>query len=216
MGVEGPKIAQASLAAPIPPAKPTASSARRPRTRQSRRGRRGGRRRSPAVTRKGWMIQIGATDDAAKASALLARARERDPKALAAASPSPKKCRKATPHSIAPGSPASIRLPPSMPAAPSNATDFPALPPTTDAGTFALGPPFSARSASALSLHQNILGLIDPRGKSGRAAMIWVKLLHQRSVGSNDLGRARAFRQPQNFVGFPVRHRAAGRRSPRR
>ena len=44
--------------------------------------------------------------------------------------------------------------------------------------------------------------------------MIWVKLLHQRSVGSDDLGRARAFRQPQNFVGFPARHRAAGAGAP--
>ena len=135
---KGQKIAQASLAAPIPPAKPNARRrARRLRTRLSRRGRPPeADDGDPAVTRKGWIIQIGATDDAAKASALLAKARERDPKALAAAKPSPKKCRKATTHSIAPGSPASIRLPPSLPAAPSNATDSPASPPTTDAGTF--------------------------------------------------------------------------------
>ena len=40
------------------------------------------------------MIQIGATDDAAKASALLARARERDPKAVAAAKPVTQKVQK--------------------------------------------------------------------------------------------------------------------------
>jgi D-alanyl-D-alanine carboxypeptidase len=43
---------------------------------------------------RGWMIQIGATDDAAKASALLARARERNPSALAAATPLTEKVRK--------------------------------------------------------------------------------------------------------------------------
>ena len=40
------------------------------------------------------MIQIGATDNAAKASALLIRARERDPKALAAAKPITEKVQK--------------------------------------------------------------------------------------------------------------------------
>ena len=30
-----------------------------------------------------------------------------------------------------------------------------------------------------MSAQQNILGLIDPRGQSGRAAMVWMKLLHQ-------------------------------------
>ena len=47
-----------------------------------------------------------------------------------------------------------------------------------------------------MSLHQNILGLIDPRGKRGRAAMIWMKLLHQRAMGADDLRRARAFGSP--------------------
>jgi len=43
---------------------------------------------------KGWIIQIGATDDAAKATALLARARERNPAALGAAKPVTEKVRK--------------------------------------------------------------------------------------------------------------------------
>ena len=43
---------------------------------------------------KGWMIQIGATDDAAKASALLARARERNRAALGSATPVTEKVRK--------------------------------------------------------------------------------------------------------------------------
>ncbi len=44
-----------------------------------------------------------------------------------------------------------------------------------------------------MTLHQNILGLIDPRGKRGRAAMISMKLLHQGSVGSDYVRRGRAF-----------------------
>ena len=43
---------------------------------------------------KGWMIQIGATDDAAKATALLDRARERNRSILAAAKPVTEKVRK--------------------------------------------------------------------------------------------------------------------------
>lgn len=42
----------------------------------------------------GWMIQIGAPDDPAKANALLIRARERNPSALAAAKPLTEKVRK--------------------------------------------------------------------------------------------------------------------------
>ncbi len=43
---------------------------------------------------KGWIIQVGATDDAAKASALLDRARERDRAILASAKPVTEKVRK--------------------------------------------------------------------------------------------------------------------------
>ena len=60
----------------------------------------------------------------------------------------------------------------------------------------------------ALTLHQNILGLIDPRGKRGRAAMIWMKLFHERPVGADYLGRARAFGETQDFERFASRHRA--------
>ena len=66
----------------------------------------------------------------------------------------------------------------------------------------------------AVSLHQNILGLIDPRGKRGRAAMIWMKLLHQGSVSADDFRGARAFRQAQDFVRLSARHRAAGPGAP--
>ena len=61
----------------------------------------------------------------------------------------------------------------------------------------------------ALTLHQNILGLIDPRGKRGRAAMIWMKLLHQSPVGPDYVRRARAFGETQNFKRLPARHRPA-------
>ena len=64
-----------------------------------------------------------------------------------------------------------------------------------------------------MSLHQNILGLIDPRGKRGRAAMIWMKLLHQGSVSADDFRRARAFGKTKNFV---APRGATSRRRPRR
>ena len=48
---------------------------------------------APSVA-KGWKIQIGATDDAAKASALLDKARQRDRSVLAAAKPVTEKVRK--------------------------------------------------------------------------------------------------------------------------
>ncbi|MGA7195542.1 serine hydrolase [Roseiarcus sp.] len=92
---KGQKIAQASLAAPIPPAKPNGVVGKAPAdTTIAARSPKEADDGDPAVTRKGWMIQIGATDDAAKASALLARARERDPKALAAAKPITEKVQK--------------------------------------------------------------------------------------------------------------------------
>ena len=59
----------------------------------------------------------------------------------------------------------------------------------------------------ALTLHQNILGLIDPRGKRGRAAMIWMKLLHQSPVGPNYIRRGRAFGETEDFERLPARHR---------
>lgn len=61
---------------------------------------------------------------------------------------------------------------------------------------------------------QNILGLIDPRSESGRAAMIWVKLLHQRSVRADDFLGARALRQAQYFIRLVARHRAAAASPP--
>ena len=48
-----------------------------------------------------------------------------------------------------------------------------------------------------MSVQQNILGLIDPRGQSGRAAMIWMKLLHQGSVGADDFLRPAPFGRPR-------------------
>jgi D-alanyl-D-alanine carboxypeptidase len=47
-----------------------------------------------AANRKGWMIQIGATDDAAKASALLDKARQRTRSLLASAKPVTEKVRR--------------------------------------------------------------------------------------------------------------------------
>ena len=58
-----------------------------------------------------------------------------------------------------------------------------------------------------MTLHQNILGLIDPRGKRGRAAMIWMKFLHQGSVGADYVRRGRAFGEAEDFERLPARHR---------
>ncbi|HME85786.1 MAG TPA: serine hydrolase [Roseiarcus sp.] len=94
------RIAQASLGAPIPPAKPkTAENAARVGDKAPAETTIAARTSAEAddqdaVTHRGWMIQIGATDDPAKASALLARARERDPKPLAAAKPITEKVQK--------------------------------------------------------------------------------------------------------------------------
>ncbi len=48
----------------------------------------------PAVARSGWMIQIGATDDADKAHALLARAKSEGPRSLSRATPFTEKFQK--------------------------------------------------------------------------------------------------------------------------
>jgi D-alanyl-D-alanine carboxypeptidase len=48
----------------------------------------------PALARNGWMIQIGATDDASKASELLARAMAHGPESLSSAKPFTEKVRK--------------------------------------------------------------------------------------------------------------------------
>src|SRR4051794_16527116 len=63
--------------------------------------------------------------------------------------------------------------------------------------------------AYPMSVQQNILGLIDPRGQSGRAAVIWMKLLHQASVRGDDLLAARALRQAQDFVRLIAGQRTA-------
>ena len=37
-----------------------------------------------------------------------------------------------------------------------------------------------------MAAQQNILGLIDPRGQTGRAAMVWMELLHQSPMRRED------------------------------
>ena len=101
-GAEPVSKVPASVEARIPPAKPkpaeagarldakapaeTTIAARAPAKTDDGEG--------DASARKGWIIQIGATDDAAKANALLTRARQRDLSALAAAKPVTEKVRK--------------------------------------------------------------------------------------------------------------------------
>ena len=147
-----------------------------------------------------WMIQIGATDDARQGDRSSRPGARAEPAARSRRpSRSRRKCARATaqvlPRAIrrARTGVGRIRLP--LPQAQRiclfrrpRLTKAPSSP----------GPP-SSRSPLALSLHQDILGLIDPRGKRGRAAMIWMKLLHQRSVGANDFLRARALLQAQDL-----------------
>ena len=59
-----------------------------------------------------------------------------------------------------------------------------------------------------MSVQKNILGLINPRSQSGGAAMVWMKLLHQDTMGADDFLGARAFRQAQDFIRLVAGHRA--------
>ena len=56
---------------------------------------------------------------------------------------------------------------------------------------------------------QDVLGLVDPRGESGRTAVVWMKLLHERTVRPHDFFGARALRQAQDLVRLVAGHRAA-------
>ncbi len=67
-----------------------------------------------------------------------------------------------------------------------------------------------------MSVQQNILGLIDPRGESGRAAMIWMKLLHQSAMRGDDFLAARALRQAQDFIRLIARTSRRRANSPPR
>lgn len=79
-------------APPTPPMKPRLADAAA--SEPARAPRAGAEDESSRPRGKGWIIQIGATDDAAKATALLARARERNRAALGAAKPLTEKVRK--------------------------------------------------------------------------------------------------------------------------
>ena len=70
----------------------TAAEFGRGRARSTRASQQDGDNDSPAT--RGWMIQIGAPDNPAKANALLTRARERNPSTLASAKPLTEKVRK--------------------------------------------------------------------------------------------------------------------------
>ena len=59
---------------------------------------------------------------------------------------------------------------------------------------------------------QDVLGFVDLRRQSGRPAMVWMKLLHQRPVGANDFLGARALRQAQDLIRLVARHRPAASR----
>ena len=63
------------------------------------------------------------------------------------------------------------------------------------------------RTGSLSPAQKNILGLIDPRREIGRPAKVWMKLLHQVTMRPRDIGGASALFQPENFIGFILRHR---------
>ena len=100
--VKGPEAVEASQAAeaPTPPAKPkklelAAQNDAKP-AETTIAARSAGKAEDPPETPagKGWIIQIGATDDASKANALLSKARARSLDALAAARPVTEKVQK--------------------------------------------------------------------------------------------------------------------------
>ena len=100
--VKGPEAVKGSKAvvAPTPPAKPKAleaaarSDSMPAQTTAASRSLDKAEEASAAPTAKGWMIQIGATDDASKASALLSKARAQSIGSLAAAKPVTEKVQK--------------------------------------------------------------------------------------------------------------------------
>jgi hypothetical protein len=62
-------------------------------------------------------------------------------------------------------------------------------------------------NGSLTSAQQDILGLVDPRREVGRPSKVWMKFLHQITMGSRDFGGASAFFQPENFIGFILGNR---------
>lgn len=66
--------------------------------------------------------------------------------------------------------------------------------------------------------HEDFLGFVHARREIGSSAKVWMKLFHQLPMRPRDVGGARAFFQPENFIGFIFRHRggaAAARRIAR-
>jgi D-alanyl-D-alanine carboxypeptidase len=84
----------AASALTMPPGRPQSADVERNLTRAEPQASEQGEESDGAVARGGWMIQIGAPDDLAKANALLIRARERNPSTLASAKPLTEKVRK--------------------------------------------------------------------------------------------------------------------------
>ncbi len=68
---------------------------------------------------------------------------------------------------------------------------------------------YGARRASVLvTPHEDVLGLIHPGRKISRSAKIWMKLLHQITVGARNVRRRRAALEAENFVSLVFRNRA--------
>jgi D-alanyl-D-alanine carboxypeptidase len=97
-GVKASTKIQARLAAEnaprMPPGRPQSADVERSPARAQAQASEQGEESDGPVARGGWMIQIGAPDDLAKANALLIRARERNPSTLASAKPLTEKVRK--------------------------------------------------------------------------------------------------------------------------
>ena len=58
-----------------------------------------------------------------------------------------------------------------------------------------------------MAAQQDVLGLIDARRQTGRAAMVWMEFLHQDAVRPRNLLGAGALRQAQNLVSLLLGHR---------
>ena len=190
-----PRLKAAPLAAaPSPPRRraPKGSDRSRRATSETRAG-----------DRAGWIIQIGATDDADKANDLLIRARAKNRATLASAKPLTEKVKK--------GEDVFYRA---RFAGLDSATAESACRSLKKSGFSCFARATIEIRVSAMSVQQDVLGLIDPRSQSGRAAMVWMKLLHQRTMRADDFLGARALRQAQDFIRFVARHRVAAAASP--
>ena len=69
------------------------------------------------------------------------------------------------------------------------------------------------RLASSSATQQDVLGFVDPRREIGRAAKIWMKLLHQITMRPGDVGVGGALLKSENLISLILGNRAGATRA---